>query len=47
MALRHVARLRHRTQPAEQIVLLGDTGKLLALYALLLTAGLVLVIAQQ
>jgi 1,4-dihydroxy-2-naphthoate octaprenyltransferase len=42
MALRHVARLKHRTLAAEQIALLGDTGKLLALYAVLLTAGLVL-----
>ena len=42
MALRHAGRLRNQTQPAEQIELLGDTGRLLALYALLLTAGLVL-----
>ena len=42
MAWRHAWRLRHRTLPMEQITLLGDTGKLLALYALLLTAGLVL-----
>lgn len=42
MAWRHAWRLRYRTLPAEQIALLGDTGKLLALYALLLTAGLVL-----
>ena len=45
MAGRHAWRLRHRTLPAEQIALLGDTGKLLALYALLLTAGLVLTCA--
>ncbi len=42
MACRHINRLRHQTQPVEQIALLGDTGKLLALYAVLLTAGLVL-----
>ena len=42
MAWRHAWRLRHETMPAQQIVLLGDTGKLLALYALLLTAGVVL-----
>lgn len=42
MAWRHLGRLRNQTQPVEQIALLGDTGKLLALYALLLTAGLVL-----
>ena len=40
MAWRHIDRLRHQTRPVEQIALLGDTGKLLALYALLLTAGL-------
>lgn len=42
MAWRHVVRLRNQTQPAEQIKLLGDTGKLLALYAVVLTTGLVL-----
>lgn len=42
MAWRHVTRLRKQGAPSEQIVLLGDTGKLLALYALLMTAGLVL-----
>ena len=42
LAWRQAWRLKHRTLPAEQITLLGDTGKLLALYALLLTAGLVL-----
>jgi len=42
MAWRHIGRLRHETQPLQQIGLLGDTGKLLAMYALLLTAGLVL-----
>jgi 1,4-dihydroxy-2-naphthoate octaprenyltransferase len=41
MAWRHVTRLRKHTQPVQQIVLLADSGKLLALYALLLTAGLV------
>lgn len=42
MAWRHVRRLRTSTTPGELIALLGDTGKLLALYALLLAAGLVL-----
>jgi len=42
LAWRHVARLRNETQPRQQIALLGDTGKLLALYAVVLTAGLVL-----
>jgi 1,4-dihydroxy-2-naphthoate octaprenyltransferase len=42
MAWRHTWRLRYQTLPAQQIALLGDTGKLLALYALLLTAGVVL-----
>jgi 1,4-dihydroxy-2-naphthoate octaprenyltransferase len=41
MASRHVSRLRTQILPAQQIKLLGDTGKLLALYAVLLTAGLV------
>ena len=42
LAWSHARRLREQTEPKEQIRLLGDTGKLLALYALLLTAGLVL-----
>lgn len=42
MAWRHVSRLRARNDPAALIRLLGDTGKLLALYALLLSAGFVL-----
>lgn len=42
MAWAHVRRLRTSTTPRELIALLGDTGKLLALYALLLAAGLVL-----
>ncbi|MCX6943432.1 MAG: 1,4-dihydroxy-2-naphthoate octaprenyltransferase [Opitutales bacterium] len=42
LAWNHARRLRDRTAPAEQIKLLGDTGRLLALYALGLTAGLVL-----
>jgi 1,4-dihydroxy-2-naphthoate octaprenyltransferase len=42
MAWAQARRLRLETGPAEQIRLLGDTGKLLALYALTLTAGLVL-----
>jgi 1,4-dihydroxy-2-naphthoate polyprenyltransferase len=42
MGWMHVRRLSKAASPAELIVLLGDTGKLLALYALLLSAGLVL-----
>ena len=42
MARSHVARLRDSKTPSELIALLGDTGKLLALYALLVSAGLVL-----
>jgi 1,4-dihydroxy-2-naphthoate octaprenyltransferase len=38
---RHVQRLRDSKTPSELIALLGDTGKLLALYALLLSVGLV------
>ncbi|MDB6170466.1 MAG: 1,4-dihydroxy-2-naphthoate octaprenyltransferase [Verrucomicrobia bacterium] len=41
MAWRHARRLKHETTPAAQIHLLGDTGKLLVLYAVLLTIGLV------
>ena len=41
MAWSHARRLREGKTPAEQIALLGDTGKLLALYALLLAIGLV------
>ncbi len=40
LAISHAMRLRRDTEPARQIALLGDTGKLLALYALLLSAGL-------
>lgn len=39
---RHVCRLRSAGTPTELITLLGDTGMLLAFYALLLSAGLVL-----
>ncbi len=42
LAWRQRRRLRESKTPSELIVLLGDTGKLLALYALLLAAGLVL-----
>lgn len=42
MACKHIGRLRHGKTPRELIQLLGDTGKLLALYALLLSAGLLL-----
>ena len=41
MAWLHARRLRNGQTPAEQIALLGDTGKLLALYALLLATGLI------
>ncbi len=40
MAWRHANRLATAESPEELIVLLGDTGKLLALYAILLSAGL-------
>jgi len=42
LAWLHIRRLRDANQPAELIALLGDTGRLLALYALLLGAGLAL-----
>ncbi len=42
LAWRHQRRLRESKTPSELIELLGDTGKLLALYALLLSVGLVL-----
>lgn len=42
LALRHVKRLRQSKTPGEQIALLGATGKLLAAYAALFAAGLVL-----
>lgn len=42
LAWRHIRRLGTARGPAELIVLLGDTGKFLAIYALLLSAGLVL-----
>jgi 1,4-dihydroxy-2-naphthoate octaprenyltransferase len=41
MALRQIRRLEASETPAELIVLLGDTGKLLAIYAVLLSAGVV------
>lgn len=41
LAWSHVRRLRESKAPLELIKLLGDTGKLLALYALLLALGLV------
>jgi 1,4-dihydroxy-2-naphthoate octaprenyltransferase len=40
VAWRHYNRLVEAKEPAELIALLGDTGKLLALYAILLSAGL-------
>ncbi len=39
---KHYRRLQRGTAPAELISLLGDTGKLLALYAVLLSAGILL-----
>ena len=42
LAWRHTRRLAESKSPSELIALLGDTGKLLALYAMLLSAGLVL-----
>lgn len=42
LAWRDSRRLRDSKTPSELIELLGDTGKLLALYALLLSAGLIL-----
>lgn len=42
VAWAHTRRLRENTTAGERIALLGDTGKLLAAYALLLSAGLVL-----
>lgn len=42
LAWRHRQRLAESKSPSELIELLGDSGKLLALYALLLAAGLVL-----
>ena len=41
LAWAHMRRLRNGRTPGELIALLGDTGKLLALFALLLAAGLV------
>lgn len=41
-AWRHVRRLREARRPEEQISLLGDTGRLLAVYAVLFGAGIVL-----
>jgi 1,4-dihydroxy-2-naphthoate octaprenyltransferase len=42
VAWRHARRLRDAKTPSALIELLGDTGKLLALYALLLSAGLIM-----
>ncbi len=42
MAWRHVQRLKESRTPRELIALLGDTGKLLAAYAVLLSVGVVL-----
>jgi 1,4-dihydroxy-2-naphthoate octaprenyltransferase len=42
LAWSHVRRLRASKAPAELIALLGDTGKLLALYAVLFSVGVVL-----
>lgn len=42
MAWRHVQRLKESRTPRELIALLGDTGKLLAAYAVLLSVGVVM-----
>ncbi|HWA88358.1 MAG TPA: 1,4-dihydroxy-2-naphthoate polyprenyltransferase, partial [Opitutus sp.] len=42
LALLHVRRLRRADTPEALIALLGETGKLLAIYALLFAAGVVL-----
>jgi 1,4-dihydroxy-2-naphthoate octaprenyltransferase len=42
LAWRFSWRLRHQTESAKQIALLGDTGKFLAIYAVLFTAGIVI-----
>lgn len=42
LAWRHARRLQQSKSPSELIALLGDTGKLLALYALLFAAGVAL-----
>jgi 1,4-dihydroxy-2-naphthoate octaprenyltransferase len=42
VASAHMRRLRDGKSPSELIALLGDTGKLLAAYAVLLAAGLIL-----
>jgi 1,4-dihydroxy-2-naphthoate octaprenyltransferase len=42
LAWGHVQRLRQASTPGELIALLGDSGKLLAIYALLFSAGFVL-----
>ena len=42
LAARHARRLRDSRTPAELIALLGDTGKLVALYAVLFAAGEIL-----
>jgi 1,4-dihydroxy-2-naphthoate octaprenyltransferase len=41
VSLNHIRRLRPTATPVELIALLGDTGRLLAAYAVLLSAGLV------
>ncbi|HEY9153987.1 MAG TPA: 1,4-dihydroxy-2-naphthoate polyprenyltransferase [Opitutaceae bacterium] len=41
LGAKYFARLRHAREPMELIRLLGDTGKLLALYAVLLSVGIV------
>jgi 1,4-dihydroxy-2-naphthoate octaprenyltransferase len=42
IAFSHIRRLKSARGPLELVVLLGDTGKLLALYAVLFTAGVTL-----
>jgi 1,4-dihydroxy-2-naphthoate polyprenyltransferase len=42
MAFSHIRRLKSAASPTELVSLLGDTGKLLALYAVLFSAGVLL-----
>ncbi len=46
MAWRHFRRLSDNKAPSELVQLLGDTGKLLALYALLLSLGVIVSASQ-
>jgi 1,4-dihydroxy-2-naphthoate octaprenyltransferase len=42
LGLSHIRRLRAATSPSAHVILLGDSGKLMALYALLFAAGILL-----